>query len=350
MSAVYTHSAREFYEHKPPLRVSDAFEGRAAPKMVALLVDQQDLNLRREAMFSMLRYTKSNPQNIVKCVEAGAVKLLVQLMRHEDTVLRRSACKLVGRLSSHLIGFQEVLRENGMRNLLGKLNDPDEQCRQEVYTTLVALTDKQEGAQNCIDNRGVPMLVEKLKLGSNPVIEPLVLQALYQCLMTDAAQMEALLAGGMETMAALISADENQSADVQRWATKNISQLSIPYAAKSKALQCGVPKHLAKLLKGNDPDLQLVAANALMSITIDVEAKKVALEIDLVSTLVRNLYQKKNDALLIASIKCLENIAEESRPMVLDALSVLRMLTLEHPSGLIKKYAQQAIDIIRWTP
>ena len=96
MSAVYTHSAREFYEHKPPLRVSDAFEGRAAPKMVravnrssvveaigslvtvpppggqvALLVDQQDLNLRREAMFSMLRYTKSNPQNIVKCVEAG---------------------------------------------------------------------------------------------------------------------------------------------------------------------------------------------------------------------------------------------------------------------------------------
>lgn len=38
---------------------------------VALLVDQQDLNLRREAMFSMLRYTKSNPQNIVKCVEAG---------------------------------------------------------------------------------------------------------------------------------------------------------------------------------------------------------------------------------------------------------------------------------------
>ena len=51
------------------------------------------------------------------------------------------------------------------------------------------------------------------------------MQALYQCLMTDAAQMEALLAGGMETMAALISADENQSADVQRWATKNISQL-----------------------------------------------------------------------------------------------------------------------------
>ncbi len=47
----------------------------------------------------------------------------------------------------------------------------------QVYTTLVALTDKQEGAQNCIDNRGVPMLVEKLKLGSNPVIEPLVLQA-----------------------------------------------------------------------------------------------------------------------------------------------------------------------------
>jgi hypothetical protein len=51
------------------------------------------------------------------------------------------------------------------------------------------------------------------------------MQALYQCLMTDAAQMEALLAGGMETMAALISADNNQSASVQRWATKNISQL-----------------------------------------------------------------------------------------------------------------------------
>jgi hypothetical protein len=133
------------------------------------------------------------------------------------------------------------------------------------------------------------------------------MQALYQCLMTDAAQMEALLAGGMETMAALISADNKQSASVQRWATKNISQLrcfgdvlfsfvyskrspfanclarpdrlgsvpsslepscsargSIPYAAKSKALECGVPKHLANLLKGDNPDLQLAAANALM--------------------------------------------------------------------------------------
>ena len=44
------------------------------------------------------------------------------------------------RLSSHLIGFQEVLRENGMRNLLGKLNDPDEQCRQEVRVSAVAHT------------------------------------------------------------------------------------------------------------------------------------------------------------------------------------------------------------------
>jgi hypothetical protein len=89
---------------------------RLLPGQVALLADQ-DLNLRREAMFSMLRYTKSNPQNIVKCVEAGvlaphltvrratllmkgcgagAVKLLVPLMRHEDTVLRRNACKLAG--------------------------------------------------------------------------------------------------------------------------------------------------------------------------------------------------------------------------------------------------------------
>jgi hypothetical protein len=127
------------------------------------------------------------------------------------------------------MGFQEVLHENGIRNLLGKLNDPDEQCRQEVrvlvrqplcclrsivdvtafpcikirlhrmwmipshprpqrlvrnatgrlrqvYTTLVVLTDKKEGAANCVDSRGVPMLVEKLKLQNNPVIEPLVLQ------------------------------------------------------------------------------------------------------------------------------------------------------------------------------
>jgi hypothetical protein len=39
-----------------------------------------------------------------------------------------------------LIGFQEVLRENGMRNLLGKLNDPDEQCRQEVRASAVVHT------------------------------------------------------------------------------------------------------------------------------------------------------------------------------------------------------------------
>ena len=50
----------------------------------------------------------------------------------------------------------------------------------------------------------------------------------------------------------------------QHTACDMIRRCSIPYAAKSKALQCGVPKHLAKLLKGNDPDLQLVAANALM--------------------------------------------------------------------------------------
>ena len=50
----------------------------------------------------------------------------------------------------------------------------------------------------------------------------------------------------------------------QHTACDMIRRCSIPYAAKSKALQCGVPKHLAKLLKGDHPDLQLVAANALM--------------------------------------------------------------------------------------
>ena len=142
MSAVYTHSAREFYEHKPPLRVSDAFEGRAAPKMVRTVnrssvcrshrqsgdyspagrtggpagrsagpesqargdvlnasihqVQPAEHRQMRRSRCSLPRLTGCGCPTLLTQGCTGAVKLLVQLMRHEDTVLRRSACKLVG--------------------------------------------------------------------------------------------------------------------------------------------------------------------------------------------------------------------------------------------------------------
>jgi hypothetical protein len=355
---MYLHGSREFAIHPTnpgggkASRVSDAFEGGAAPKMVTLLKGQ-DLNLRREAMFSMVRYTKANPKNIVKCVEAGAVKCLVEHLSDRDAVLRRHACKLLSLLSGTKIGLEDVLYENGIAALLAHLDDADAQCRQEVYSALVELTRHPEGAKKVHEARGIPALVKKCRVDVYKEIEPLVLQTLHQCLNTDESQMEALLIDGMVVMTKLLTREtaEGEPDNVIRtWAAKNIQQLSIAYAAKPKVIESGALRELGKLLRCDDKELKLAATNALMSASIDIKAKQICLEMDAVAPLIKDLSDYSNGPQIIASIKTLENIAEQSRPMVSDALTALIALESDHPSGLIRKYATDCIAMIRWSP
>ncbi|KAJ3142030.1 Radial spoke head 14 [Physocladia obscura] len=144
-------------------------------------------------------------------------------------------------------------------------------------------------------------------------IQIMILDTLYNCIRLGRAPYIPDEPIKCDAMGAFTQILKNESvAETKVAASKCIMMLSFHKICKTLACQGETTSILISMLSDRKSAVRAAAAGALMSITIDVEAKKMFVRDDAVSTLME-LLGDANESVILNVIKVITNVAEDYR-------------------------------------
>ncbi|KAJ3235239.1 Radial spoke head 14 [Chytriomyces hyalinus] len=183
-------------------------------------------------------------------------------------------------------------------------------------------------------------------------IQIMILETLYQCIRLGGAPYipdEPIKCDAMGVFTRILK--KELVADTRVAAAKCIMMLSFYKICKTLACAGDTTTILIAMLNDSKSEVRSAAAGALMSITIDCEAKKFVVRENAVGTLME-LLDDTNETVLLNVIKVITNVAEDYRGRFELHACVKRLEGFANTSknDQIREVARRAIQVITWRP
>ncbi|KXS09012.1 ARM repeat-containing protein [Gonapodya prolifera JEL478] len=139
---------------------------------------------------------------------------------------------------------------------------------------------------------------------------------------------------------------------VKVWSCRCIMMLSFFPDGKRLAVKENLLKPLIALLRDRRSEVRAAAAGSIMSITVDVEAKKQMVRENALPLLVDLLSgADRNEEALLNACRCIANCAEDYRGRFQLSSCLKKLEELKgHPNTQLGDAAKRAIEVITWRP
>ncbi|NXN31532.1 RSP14 protein, partial [Nycticryphes semicollaris] len=199
------------------------------------------------------------------------------------------------------------------------------------------------GAVGILHASLVPFLVLKLKTESKEIQE-LILDTLSNCLHVEAS--EALATDAITVLKEKLT---HSSVAIRRKAACVLLEISTHSEGKLAVCEEVIPV-LVSLLEDTDPEVQASATGALMFATVRPQGRFSALDAEAIPPLLKLVAEETSKARLRA-IKTLTMLAEvpQGRRTLLHHTDTFQQC-LNDPCEAVKRAAEIAIRVIKWTP
>ncbi|XP_041367854.1 radial spoke head 14 homolog [Gigantopelta aegis] len=323
---------------KTPLAYGD----RALPRLNQELNDS-NLLTRQRAVMSLCDHLH-DPEHIAEALRCGIAESLCKLLSDPDITVRQKSTQCLYVIAGHAIGRDAFLDHEIIIPLSKLFNDQEDIARKNAHMAMEMVSETPPGAEGIVLAGLVDILVEKLQT-ELVEIQKIILDTLHFCMRVDTAK--ALDAGAMEAFTKLLT---HQSHNIRAKAARDIMDLSVPLEGKNKAVEVQSVPLLVALLKDDQPDVQGNAAGALMSITITTKGKYTALAANAIQPLV-NIVNSPVSEVRANSLKALTCLSEapEGRKALLEVVDKIQE-RIDDPIPAVVKAATIAVKVITWKP
>jgi len=341
------HEVKENPPSPDKQKVVEAFGVRKHPKLVEQL-QMEPIHVKVESLRALCNELR-NPYSVVGCVNAGVIKVLIEMIKNPEVVVRQGVSKAFSVGSTDANFRRAMTAESIAADLLPVLNDNDIKVRQNIYEALLSFSEPLPGAGQLVESSYPKILCQK---SSNEVeeIKPYSLSLLRHCLKTEAGLDEALDHEAVQICIKLLS---SESADIKREAAQCLSILCFSDMAKEIAITNSAVARLCEILNDSDWRVRAAAASGLMSVTTTDEGKKEIVPVDGVTMLMKLIHDEK-ELVALNTLKIIANVAvnPEARKILVDDKRFLIKLDKMGKTGseVIKKHAQIADAAVRWMP
>ncbi|KAJ3397284.1 Radial spoke head 14 [Lobulomyces angularis] len=287
-----------------------AYGRRAVPKLVSE-VESDDLALKTHAIINLVELFH-NPEFISQGLEEDIVPKLTKLLKNSNLTIKQKTTECLSTISGYALGRTALIEENTLLNLSKAFDDEDPLVRKNAHLTFARVTSQQAGVDNILPWGSIPILVNKLPT-ERVDIQCIILDCLYNCIRMGPKPWipdDPLKCDAMGVFTDLI----NPSAvtQVKVGTAKCIMMLSFNPEGKKRAVSGKTVPILIDSLTDLKSEVRAAVAGALMSITIDVDAKRLIVRENAIPTLMR-LLDDKNESVLLNVIKTITNCAEDYR-------------------------------------
>ncbi|XP_046331630.1 radial spoke head 14 homolog [Haliotis rufescens] len=323
-------------------RTPFAYGDRALPRLNRELNDGT-LLVRQRAVMSLCDYLH-DPEHIAEALRCGIAQSLKELLVDADITVRQKSTECLHVIAGHAIGRNAFL-EHGIIMPISKLfDDKEDIARKNAHKAIEMISETPPGAEGIVMGDLVPMLVKKLQSEVEEIKE-MILDTLHYCMRVDTKK--ALAAGAMETFTQLLAHD---SEVIRAKAARDIMDLSVPLDGKNKAVEVESVAALVEMLKDATPDVRANAAGALMTITITTKGKYTAIKDNAIPQLVELVNDPISEVRLNAlkALTCLSE-APEGRETLLSHVDLIKTRTEDEIPAVVKA-AQIAVKVITWKP
>ncbi|KAI8908308.1 armadillo-type protein [Gorgonomyces haynaldii] len=331
-----------------PTRQHLAYGLLQIPKLVSemdsiQLVDKQ----RALVLMSQLLH---DPQTIALAIKEKIIRILSNFLVSKDLVSRQKASECIALISRHHRGRLALLEANIIGQLGPLFKDENTLVKWHCSQIVLLLSAQKQGADQAMQ-AGLYSLLIQLLNG-----ERMDLQASYLEIMRNmirSAQPDVFPKLALETKSLDVLTDlasKSLTTQVVVGSCECIMMLCFYHELKAEAVQSNVISPLGLLLRHNKSEARAAAAGALMTISINCEAKKQMVREGHLDTLV-SLLDDKNEVVLLNAIKAIENVAEDYRARFSLNMTVPKMEQLSrHVNENVGQAARNALGVINWRP
>ncbi|XP_054852561.1 radial spoke head 14 homolog [Eublepharis macularius] len=325
-----------------PTKAPIAFGRRALPKLNEELEDS-DLLTRQRALMSLCDLMH-DPENAYQAINIGFVDNLKKLLLDEDQTVRQKTTEVLYIMATHNVGRYSFIKHGVIPALAQLLNDPVDICRWNMHYGLKLMSEWAPGAIEIVESSLIPSLVLKLKT-ENEEIQKLLLETLSGCLRVEA--FEALATGAVGILKEML---RHCSVEIRSKAAEALMTISVPLEGKKMIFQEDVFPDLVILLNDAAAEVRANAAGALMNAVITTQGKYAAIKAMAIETLLPLIHDDKSKVRLY-SLKALTMLAEapEGRKTLLYHVKEFQE-RMKDPNEAVRRAATIAVEVITWKP
>ncbi|XP_070532781.1 radial spoke head 14 homolog [Ptychodera flava] len=333
--------------HLPPdidvTKAPLAYGDRALPRLNRELKDE-DLITRQRALRTLCDYLH-DPEHIAEALRVGVAESLKALLPDKDGTVRHKTTEVLYILAGHNVGREAFLDHEIILPLSKLYDDQLDIVRKNAHMAIEMVCEMPMGAAGVVEAGLVPKLVIKLRTELDEIKE-YILDTLHFCMRVE--QMQALQSGAMEVFTNLLKHESNV---IRAKAARDIMDLSVPLDGKNRACEVDALSALVTLLKDDDADVRCKAAGAIMTITITTQGKYQAIKANAIPNLVM-LVSDETSEVRLNTLKAITTLSEapEGRATLLKHVDLIKKYMDEDKSEAVQRAAEIAVKVITWKP
>ncbi|EFJ17382.1 hypothetical protein SELMODRAFT_421107 [Selaginella moellendorffii] len=342
---IVLHQSRSMIKPQPHIIVNQAYGNLMAPKIVRCLGDP-NLIVRQKTMTWAVEYLRI-ADNRARCFQAGLLKVLMKLFSETDSYMLQQLALAFKYAAETEIGGRHMSYLGAIQGLLKMLESDDRILRGNAL----------EALNNASSSR---LAREEIVYGDKTlkfILNIINLEYDNRCLTAGLKLLTKCVRGGLDHKATsqLLEADAVitciqltafSDIEVKESAARLLCLLALSKDVRKVSVERKAVAKLLELLNDNEPSIvQAAAAAALMSLTINVDAKKQL--IDHQGALqIPPLIIPQDEVLCLNILQLLINVAENphSRKELQETIPDLREIIEKSPSAVLKNWARYGIQ------
>ncbi|KAJ3417412.1 Radial spoke head 14 [Chytridiales sp. JEL 0842] len=316
-----------------PTQMQLAYGRRAVPKLVSEIASPNLLTRQKALVF--LAELFHNPEYISQGLKQEIVSKLLPLLQDKDLTIRQKATECLSILAT---------------NETTQFEDDNDLVRRNVYLVFERVTAQVQGVDSLLMYNLLSSLVKRLPV-ERMDIQVSILHTLYSCIRLGHEPFipkEAVNSDSLTVFTNLLKPECVTETKVA--AAKCIMMLCFYPIGKTLACKGDTVTALIQLLHDKKTEVREAAAGALMSITIDCDAKRIMVRENAVAALM-DLLDENNESLLLNVIKTITNVAEDYRGRFQLHGCLKKLHEYEKSSNQqLAAAAKRAAEVITWRP
>ncbi|KAJ3272935.1 Radial spoke head 14 [Terramyces sp. JEL0728] len=278
-----------------PINNQLSYGRKAIPNLVADLLAPQLIG-QQKALISLNELFHS-PENISQGISENIIQHLVGFLPSENITCRQKSSEALTTISNHAIGRNAILSSpNSIEKLSRNFTDTSDIVRKNIHETLANIT-SQRLESMIFEHLILRLPQERLD------IQIAILTTCYNCISKgDSVYMPslAIASNALEVLAKV--AKSSPVVEVQVATCQCIMALCFYHECKRLACNSDVISTLITLLGNSKSSVRAAAAGALMSISIDCDAKRILVRENVVRILSK-LLDDENEIVQLNTIK-----------------------------------------------
>ncbi|KAJ3191218.1 Radial spoke head 14 [Irineochytrium annulatum] len=277
-----------------PTKMQLAYGRGAVPKLVTELDSPALLDRQRSLVFLASLFHK--PENVSQGLKEGIVPKLCVMLQEIDLTIKQKSTECLSIIAGHAVGRASLVENNTLTSLSKLFEDENDLVRSNLHEVFTKVTLQQSGVDNLLLFNLLQLLVQRLPQ-ERMDIQVMILDTLYQCIRLGKEPWmprEAIASDAMGVWTALLRTEPVTEAKV--------ATASFYPEGKQLAVKGDTVSVLIGMISDRKAEVRAAAAGALMSITIDCEAKRMMVRENAVTTLME-LLEDKNESVLLNVVK-----------------------------------------------